>query len=70
MHIRRLTIALPPRLKATAHRDARLIAEALAERLGPDSGGAVSVELQGNGHSGPVLAQQVAAKMPKSGGQG
>ncbi|MEM7236596.1 MAG: hypothetical protein AAF501_02050 [Pseudomonadota bacterium] len=70
MHIRKVTITLPPRLRSTAARDARLIAEALSERLGPETGATLDINIPGHGRSGPVLAQQVAIRAPGRGGRG
>ncbi|MEM7505597.1 MAG: hypothetical protein AAF415_02540 [Pseudomonadota bacterium] len=68
MRIRRLKLTLPPRMKGTASQDARMIAQAIAEKLGPEAGQRISLDLQGNGAPGATLAQQIGARIaPKSG---
>lgn len=70
MHIRRLTLTLPARMRGTAERDARLIAQGIAERLGPDAAPNLTLTLQGSGAPGHAVAQQVATRIgSKTGGQ-
>lgn len=61
MRIRRLRIALPARLRPTAERDARLIAEAAARQLaaGPRDGLPRRIAVAGAGATGHALAQRV-----------
>ncbi len=70
MRIRRLTLALPARLKDTAHHDARLIAEALARELHSRDTVPDRVQIAGHGQTGAVLAQRVALALPKGGRNG
>ncbi|MCP5086614.1 MAG: hypothetical protein GY952_07430 [Rhodobacteraceae bacterium] len=72
MRIRRLRIILPPHLKDTAHHDARAIAEAVGQALAGRKGdpGPVTVNLQGQGQAGAVLASQVGAQLAKGGRNG
>jgi len=63
MRIRRLRLRLPPRLRATAEHDARLIANAAAEQLA-GQGGARPVQqlrLPGDGAPAHALAQRLRA---------
>jgi hypothetical protein len=61
MRIRRLRIALPARLRASAEPDGRLIAEAAAEHLLAQQGGAGPrrVAVSGQGAAGHALATRV-----------
>lgn len=71
MLIRRLTLTLPARLRATAHHDARAIAEALALELSRGAPqGSLALALPGNGLTGPILAAALAAQAPKGGRHG
>ena len=71
MHIRRLTITLPARMKHTAHHDARAIAEAVAQALHANGGEVRDITVPGRGQSGLTLATRVGAALPKPrGGQG
>lgn len=70
MRIRRLTLTLPPRLAGTAPHDARMIAQAIAEKLGPEASPRIALDLAGNGAPGAALAQQIGARIaPKTGGR-
>jgi hypothetical protein len=70
MKIRRLTLTLPARMKATAHHDARTIAEAVANALHDNGGQTGPVTLPGHGHSSTVLASRAAAALPTGGKHG
>lgn len=70
MKIRRITLALPARMKNTAHHDARAIAEAVARALHDNGGQSGPITLQGHGHSSAVLATRAAAAVPKGGKHG
>ncbi len=71
MHIRRLTITLPARMKHGAHHEARAIGEAIAQALHANGGEARDIALPGHGQSGLTLAARVGAALPKPrGGQG
>ena len=63
MRIRRLRLRLPPRLRATAQHDARLIANAVAEQLAGQSGAPPvrQLRLSGDGAPAQALAQRVRA---------
>lgn len=65
MQIKRLTIILPPRLKNTAHHDARSITEALAQALYNNGGQLSKLTVPGHGQNGLALAQRVGASLPK-----
>lgn len=65
MRIRRLSITLPSRFKATAQRDARLIAKRVAEQLGQNTEPRMSLEAQGQGAPGPALAQRLGAQIAR-----
>ncbi|MCP5073790.1 MAG: hypothetical protein GY947_10915 [Rhodobacteraceae bacterium] len=72
MRIKRLRITLPAHLKDTAHHDARAIAEAVGQALSGHSQdtGPATVNLQGHGQSGAVLASQVGSQLSKGGRNG
>ncbi len=70
MKIRRLTLRLPARMKATAHHDARVIAEAVGKALYENGGQASPVQLNGHGQAGSVLATRAAASLAKGGKHG
>ena len=63
MRIRRMTITLPPRLRRTAEREARLIAQEAAERLAKGAPDPVVVEVAGGGASGHALAAAVGRRL-------
>ena len=63
MRIRRLTLTLPSRLRPIAERDARLIAQAVAEKLGPDTPSKVELQIDGHGAQGHGLASMVGARL-------
>ena len=71
MRIKRMTITLPARLARTAENQARLIAQAAAERLGDDSASNLRLDVEGRGASGYSLASNVAARLAslKQGGR-
>lgn len=56
MHIRRLTIRMPARLRRSAEHDARAIAQALAEQIGDNTPRRVVVDVDGRGATGQQLA--------------
>ena len=72
MKIKRVTIQLPAHLKNSAPHDARRIADAVGRALVGQGNIAsnLSVNLQGNGQTGAMLAHQVGAQLSKGGGNG
>lgn len=60
MHIKRMTLTLPPRLRHVAEHEARRIAEAAVTTMGDKTPSHIRVELNGNGATGHGLAQAVA----------
>ncbi len=71
MQIKRLTLSLPPRMKHSAHHDARTIAEALAQALYANGGQLSELTVPGHGQDALALAQRVGAALPKpKGGSG
>jgi hypothetical protein len=70
MIIRRLRIALPARLRATADRDGRALAEALAAELAARGlTGNQSLTLPSAGQTGAGIAQRVGSALPGTGGR-
>jgi hypothetical protein len=63
MHIKRLTVTLPSRLRNDADLQARLIAQAIAGRLGEDTPSRLRIELNDNGSSHQSLADAVGARL-------
>ena len=64
MRIRRIRLVLPPRFRATAEHDARMIANALAERLAAGDGTVPrQVTISGAGATGRALATRAAAQL-------
>ena len=68
MRIRRIRLVLPPRLKPTAARDGRAIAEAAAEALAargaaPDG----PLPMQGAGRTGAALALETRTRLGRKG---
>ncbi|MCP4317843.1 MAG: hypothetical protein GY789_17920 [Hyphomicrobiales bacterium] len=61
MKIKRMRFVLPPRMRGTAHTDARLLANAAARALenGQISGG--SVQVNGGGRSVSMVARDISA---------
>lgn len=80
MILRRITVTLPARMRATAAHDGRAIAEAAATALYAQGGGAggapgpgpalLDVLLDGRGQSGAALAQLAAARIGRGGRHG
>lgn len=72
MKIKRVTIQLPAHLANTAPHDARKIADAVGRALVGQSQNAshLSVNLQGNGQTGAMLAYQTGAQLSKGGRNG
>jgi len=70
MHIKRLTLTLPSRLRDHADSQARLIAQAIAERLGEHAPGRLRIELNDNGSSHRALAEAVGARFGEGTGCG
>jgi hypothetical protein len=68
MQIKRFTITLPARMKHTAHLDARVIAEAIAQAAYANGGQVDAINIPGHGHSSHVLASRVTAAIPKAKG--
>lgn len=68
MHIKRLTLTLPSRFRHDADSQARLIAQAIAERLGQDTPSRLRVELNDNGSSHRALADAVGTQFSASTG--
>jgi hypothetical protein len=60
VHIKRINLTLPPRLRHGAEHEARRIAEAAVAGLGDKAPSRIRVELNANGASGHGLAQAVA----------
>jgi hypothetical protein len=60
VHIKRMTLTLPPRLRHVAEHEARRIAETTVARMGDKAPAHIRVELNGNGACGHSLAQAVA----------
>jgi len=63
MHIKRLTLTLPSRLRNSADLQARLIAQVIAERLGEGTPGRLRIELDDNGSSHGALAEAVGTRL-------
>ncbi|MGB5487042.1 MAG: hypothetical protein WBN06_06615 [Lysobacterales bacterium] len=68
MHIKRLTLTLPSRFRNDADSQARLIAQAIAERLGEDTPSRLRIELNDNGSSHRALADAVGTRLGTSAG--
>ncbi len=68
MHIKRLTLTLPSRFRNDADLQARLIAQAIAERLGEDTPSRLRIELNDNGSSHQSLADAVGTRLSASTG--
>ena len=60
MKIKRLHLVLPARMKHTAHHDARLIAERLAERLHQTGSDQREITLTGQGQDAATLGLRVS----------
>lgn len=63
MHIKRLTLTLPFRFRNDADSQARLIAQAIAGRLGEDTPSRLKIELNDNGSSHQSLADAVGTRL-------
>jgi hypothetical protein len=68
MHIKRLTLTLPSRFRKDADLQARLIAQAIAERLGEKTPSRLKIELNDNGSSHQSLAEAVGTRFSASTG--
>jgi len=68
MHIKRLTLTLPSRFRKDADSQARLIAQAIAERLGEDTPNRLRIELNDDGSSHQALADAVGTRLSASTG--
>ncbi len=68
MKIKRLRITLPARMKATAHHDARLIAERLAERIHQTGSDQRDFTVTGRGQSANTLGLHLAQSVRGKGG--
>ena len=66
MHIKRLTLTLPSRLRNDAGSQARLIAQAIAGRLGEGTPSRLKIELNDNGSSHQALADAVGTRLSAS----
>jgi hypothetical protein len=66
MHIKRLTLTLPSRLRNDAGSQARLIAQAIAGRLGEGTPSRLKIELNDNGSSHQTLADAVGNRFSSS----
>ncbi len=60
MHIRRITITLPPRLRGRAAEEARRIAQAAAENLGHEAPRRISVEAPGGADAAGAVGRRLA----------
>jgi len=63
MHIKRLTLTLPSRFRDDADLQARLIAQAIAGRLGKDTPNRLKIEINDNGSSHQSLADAVGTRL-------
>lgn len=61
MHIRRITITLPPRLRGRATEEARRIAQAAAENLGREAPRRITVEASGGADAAGAVGVRLAA---------
>lgn len=68
MKIKRLRLVLPARMKHTAHHDARLIAERLAERLHQTGSDQREITLSGQGQDAATLGLRVSQSIRGKGG--
>ena len=68
MKINRLKIVLPARMKATAHHDARRIAEQLAERMYQTGSDQREVKVNGAGQGANEIGLRVSGAVRGKGG--
>lgn len=68
MKIKRVRLVLPARMKHTAHHDARVIAERLAERLHQTGSDQRQISVTGLGQDAATLGLRIAQSIRGNGG--